>query len=97
MGSDSLAIPGVAHIMVSRDIPRSALLLLGASGSSKTMYCRQFLLDGLQPGDSCLMVSSLDDRQLQDLSSKASQSLDRLSDPHVSRRYLPASRSRISK
>jgi len=78
MISDSLAIPGVAHLMASRDIPRSVLLLLGASGSSKTMYCRQFLLDGLQAGDSCLFVCSLDDRQLQDLFSKASQSLDRL-------------------
>jgi len=34
------------------------LLLSGPSGAGKTMYCRQFLLEGLLKGDKCIFVST---------------------------------------
>jgi KaiC/GvpD/RAD55 family RecA-like ATPase/class 3 adenylate cyclase len=88
MKSDVLGIPGAAYLS-PRDIPGGALLLLGSSGSAKTMYCRQFLLDGLQAGHFCLFASSLDDKQLEELFSTAGQSLDSLEVVHLSPEGLP--------
>ncbi|HJU35044.1 MAG TPA: ATPase domain-containing protein, partial [Nitrososphaera sp.] len=34
------------------------LLLAGPSGVGKTMYCRQFLLEGLVKGDRCMFIST---------------------------------------
>jgi archaellum biogenesis ATPase FlaH len=34
------------------------LLLSGPSGVGKTMYCRQFLLDGLLKGEKCMFIST---------------------------------------
>jgi len=43
------------------------LLLVGPAGVGKTMYCRQFLVDGLAT-DRCLLISAeLDDRRLRQL------------------------------
>lgn len=69
-------IPGENYLSPGGVIPKSALLLLGSSGSGKTMYCRQFLLEGLQAGDFGLLISSLDDKQLQELFSAAGRRLD---------------------
>jgi KaiC/GvpD/RAD55 family RecA-like ATPase/class 3 adenylate cyclase len=82
-------IPGENYLSPSKDIPRSALLLLGSSGSGKTMYCRQFLLDGLQAGDFGLLISSLDDKQLQELFSVAGRRLDSVEVVHMQPEGLP--------
>ena len=65
-----LRIPGIADLMDSHEaMPPSLLLLLaGPAGAGKTMYCRQFLVDGLLGGDYCVYTSpSLDEQQFKDL------------------------------
>ena len=42
---------------------RGIFLLSGGAGVGKTMYCRQFLLDGLQNHEHCIFVSSSLDRK----------------------------------
>jgi len=57
-------IPGVSPLTDKGTIPESLLLLTGPSGAGKTMYCRQFLADGLLDRDYCIYVnSSLTDKQ----------------------------------
>jgi len=50
---------------MNRDsIPDSMLLLTGTAGSGKSIYCRQFFLEGINHGDYCIYVSStLTDKQ----------------------------------
>jgi KaiC/GvpD/RAD55 family RecA-like ATPase/class 3 adenylate cyclase len=63
-------IPGIADLIDSHEaMPPSLLLLLaGPAGAGKTMYCRQFLMDGLLGGDYCVYASpSLDEQQFKDL------------------------------
>jgi KaiC/GvpD/RAD55 family RecA-like ATPase/class 3 adenylate cyclase len=63
-------IPGIADLIENHEaMPPSLLLLLaGPAGAGKTMYCRQFLLDGLLGGDYCVYASpSLDEQQFKDL------------------------------
>ena len=58
-------IPGIADLTDSHEaMPPSLLLLLaGPAGVGKTMYCRQFLVDGLLGGDYCVYTSpSLDEQ-----------------------------------
>ncbi|HET7148266.1 MAG TPA: ATPase domain-containing protein [Candidatus Nitrosopolaris sp.] len=52
-----MQIPGVSHL-VEGSLPNSLLLLIGPVGSGKTMYCRQFFIDGLDKGDHCIYFSS---------------------------------------
>lgn len=63
-------MPGIAALIDSHEaMPPSLLLLLaGPAGVGKTMYCRQFLMDGLLGGDYCVYASpSLDVQQFKDL------------------------------
>lgn len=50
-------IPGMSSL-VDKDIPNGLLLLCGPIGSGKSVYCRQFFLDGIEAGDFCIYVSS---------------------------------------
>lgn len=50
-------IPGESRLFAGARLPASILLLTGPAGSGKTMYCRQFLKDGLFAGDHCIWVS----------------------------------------
>src|ERR671931_368996 len=63
-------IPGLTSLIDREEtLPSSILLLLtGPPGVGKTMYCRQFLEDGLFDGDYCIYISSnLTDRQFRSL------------------------------
>jgi KaiC/GvpD/RAD55 family RecA-like ATPase/class 3 adenylate cyclase len=62
-------IPGIADLIDSHEAmpPSLVLLLAGPAGAGKTMYCRQFLVDGLLGGDYCVYASpSLDKQQCKD-------------------------------
>ena len=49
-------IPGI--YLPFQSIGSKILLLSGPSGVGKTMYCRQFLLEGLLKGDKCIFIST---------------------------------------
>ncbi|MDP8889323.1 MAG: hypothetical protein M3M89_06845, partial [Thermoproteota archaeon] len=49
-------IPGI--YLPFQSVGSKILLLSGPSGVGKTMYCRQFLLEGLLKGDKCLFIST---------------------------------------
>lgn len=70
IGSKCPQIPGISEF-VDKPIPTGLLLLIGPAGAGKSMYCRQFLADGLLNGDHCLLVSSnMTEKQCSDLFSK---------------------------
>ncbi len=50
-------IPGRRHVFFKGALPRGAFLLTGPAGSGKTMYCMQFLRDGIAAGERCVYVS----------------------------------------
>ena len=51
-------IPGQNQLFSgSGEIPKSIMLLVGTSGSGKTVYSMQFLRDGISVGDRCLYVN----------------------------------------
>ena len=50
-------IPGISSF-IDKDIPNGLILLYGPIGSGKSVYCRQFFLDGIAAGDYCVYVSS---------------------------------------
>jgi KaiC/GvpD/RAD55 family RecA-like ATPase len=59
-----MLIPGTYSLTGKGTIPESLLLLTGPVGAGKTIYCRQFIIDGLLDGDYCIYVSSsLTDKQ----------------------------------
>jgi KaiC/GvpD/RAD55 family RecA-like ATPase len=59
-----MQIPGTYSLTGKGTIPESLLLLTGPVGAGKTIYCRQFIIDGLLDGDYCIYVSSsLTDKQ----------------------------------
>jgi archaellum biogenesis ATPase FlaH len=59
-----MQIPGMYSLTGKGTIPESLLLLTGPVGAGKTIYCRQFIIDGLLDGDYCIYVSSsLTDKQ----------------------------------
>ena len=49
--------PGSARL-VEGALPPSSLLLIGPSGVGKTIFCKQFLYNGLSKGEGCLYVST---------------------------------------
>ncbi len=53
-----MRIPGISHLVDGGNLPNSVLLLIGPVGAGKTMYCRQFFIDGLDNGDHCIYISS---------------------------------------
>lgn len=55
--SNKPKIPGITSL-TDKDIPNGLLLLCGPIGSGKSVYCRQFLLDGIEAGGYCMYLSS---------------------------------------
>ena len=53
-----MRIPGISHLVEAGTLPNSVLLLTGPVGAGKTMYCRQFFIDGLDNDAHCIYVSS---------------------------------------
>ena len=51
-------IPGLSSLFDKDRIPYGLLLLYGPIGSGKSVYCRQFFLDGVEEGDYCIYLSS---------------------------------------
>lgn len=49
-------IPGISQFKYMT--PRGLFLLQGPAGVGKTMYCRQFIADGLRNGDNCIFIGS---------------------------------------
>jgi archaellum biogenesis ATPase FlaH len=49
-------IPGI--YLPTQSTGSKILLLSGPLSAGKTMYCRQFLLEGLLKGDKCIFVST---------------------------------------
>ena len=75
----SLSLPGI--YLPLQSIGPKILLLSGPSGVGKTMYCRQFLLEGLLKGDKCIFISTdLSKMQFNSLFSKVENKniLDRM-------------------
>lgn len=56
INSSSFSIPGIYLPLESNG--SKILLLSGPPGAGKTMYCRQFLLDGLLKGEKCVFIST---------------------------------------
>ncbi|MBD0298931.1 MAG: hypothetical protein ICV82_01295, partial [Nitrososphaera sp.] len=54
--NSSVLIPGI--YLPFHSVGSKILLLSGPSGVGKTMYCRQFLLEGLLKGDKCIFIST---------------------------------------
>ncbi|MDQ5860288.1 MAG: RAD55 family ATPase, partial [Thermoproteota archaeon] len=54
--NSSVLIPGI--YLPFQSVGSKILLLSGPSGVGKTMYCRQFLLEGLLKGDKCIFIST---------------------------------------
>ncbi|MGI0048564.1 MAG: RAD55 family ATPase, partial [Nitrososphaera sp.] len=61
-------IPGKSQLIEKNKMPWGLFLLEGPAGVGKTMYCRQFIADGLGSGDHCIFISSnLTQSQFHDL------------------------------
>ncbi|HEY8522432.1 MAG TPA: ATPase domain-containing protein, partial [Nitrososphaeraceae archaeon] len=56
--SNRSQIPGLSSLTDKDIIPYGLLLLYGPIGSGKSVYCRQFFLDGISEGDYCIYISS---------------------------------------
>lgn len=50
-------IPGIFELTGKNSIPPSLFLLVGLAGTGKTMYCRQFFIEGMLHSDYCIYVS----------------------------------------
>jgi len=53
-----MQLPGSSFLTDKVEIPSSVLLLTGPVGAGKSMYCRQFFVDGISNGDYCIYLSS---------------------------------------
>ena len=53
---NNLSIPGI--FLPVQNMGTKLLLLSGPSGVGKTMYCRQFMLEGAIKGDKCIFIST---------------------------------------
>jgi KaiC/GvpD/RAD55 family RecA-like ATPase len=61
-------IPGITKLTAQGKVPSGLFLVEGPAGSGKTMYCRQFLVDGIANGEECIFVSSsLTDNEFKEL------------------------------
>ncbi|HET7242654.1 MAG TPA: hypothetical protein VFI64_04870, partial [Nitrososphaeraceae archaeon] len=71
MPSGNSQIPGLSHLTAKgslSDLRDTILLLKGAPGSGKSVYCRLFIADGLHEGVKCVYLnSSLTDKQFRNL------------------------------
>ena len=50
-------IPGLDKLIEGGFIPGSSNLICGGTGAGKTIFCIQFLLDGLRKGENCLFLT----------------------------------------
>jgi len=50
-------IPGIFELTGKGSIPPGLLLLVGLAATGKSMYCRQFFIDGIRHGDFCIYIS----------------------------------------
>ncbi len=50
-------IPGIFDLTGKNSIPPSLFLLVGSAGTGKSMYCRQFIMDGILRSDYCIYIS----------------------------------------
>ena len=68
-------IPGLSSFSDRDRIPSGLLLLYGPIGSGKSIYCRQFFLEGIAKGDYCIYLSSnLTERQYRNMFATISES-----------------------
>ena len=73
--SNRSQIPGLSSLIDKDRIPYGLLLLYGPIGSGKSVYCRQFFLDGIEEGDYCIYLSSnLTERQYRNIFSNLHES-----------------------
>ena len=54
-----MEIPGLHHLTNKDTIPESIFILTGNQGAGKSVYCRNFYLDGLLNGDYCIYIDCL--------------------------------------
>jgi KaiC/GvpD/RAD55 family RecA-like ATPase/class 3 adenylate cyclase len=58
--NDSMVqIPGIFDLTGKSSIPPSLLLLVGLAGTGKSVYCRQFFLEGILCADYCIYISPI--------------------------------------
>lgn len=50
-------IPGLDELIEGGLVKDSAVLLTGTAGTGKTIFCSQFLWEGLQNGENCMFVT----------------------------------------
>ena len=50
-------IPGIFDLTGKNNIPPSLFLLVGSAGTGKSMYCKQFIMDGILRSDYCIYIS----------------------------------------
>ncbi len=50
-------IPGLDRLMEGGFIKGSTILVSGAAGTGKTIFCAQFLLEGLKKGETCMFIT----------------------------------------
>jgi KaiC/GvpD/RAD55 family RecA-like ATPase/class 3 adenylate cyclase len=50
-------IPGIFDLTGKNNIPPSLFLLVASAGTGKSMYCRQFIMDGILRSDYCIYIS----------------------------------------
>jgi KaiC/GvpD/RAD55 family RecA-like ATPase/class 3 adenylate cyclase len=56
--NDSMVqIPGIFELTGKSSIPPSLFLLVGLAATGKSLYCRQFFIDGIQHADFCIYIS----------------------------------------
>ncbi|MFH0949382.1 MAG: ATPase domain-containing protein, partial [Candidatus Aenigmatarchaeota archaeon] len=53
----SSGIPGLDKMMEGGFVPNDVYLLTGGTGTGKTLFCCQFLWEGLQAGEKCIFFS----------------------------------------
>ena len=64
----TVQIPGIFELTGKSSIPPSLFLLVGLAGTGKTMYCRQFFIDGIHHTDYCIYISpSLNEKKFRSL------------------------------
>lgn len=50
-------IPGLDKLMEGGFIKGSTVLISGAAGTGKTIFCAQFLMEGLKHGETCMFIT----------------------------------------
>lgn len=83
-----MRIPGISHLVGKENISDSILLLTGSSGAGKSIYCRQFILDGISQNEHCIYLSSsltIDQYKdlLSDLGEKVIQKYSTFINPYI--------------